>query len=210
MGYNPAMPTLPYLPIKPFATPEKWETWVKAHQTEQAGLWVKLSKKGSGKKSITYAEALDVALCYGWIDGQKKGFDDQAWLQKFTPRRAKSGWSKINVGHVARLIQEGRMQPAGLAAVEAAKKDGRWDRAYGGQKTSTIPEDFLKRLAKDKKAHAFFRTLNKANLYAIAYRLQTAAKPETRAKRMEVILEKLGRGEAFHFYKPKEERKAKR
>ncbi|MCF8446984.1 MAG: YdeI/OmpD-associated family protein, partial [Bacteroidia bacterium] len=155
-------------------------------------------KKDSGKPTISYSEALDIALCYGWIDGQKKAFDEYAWLQKFCPRRAKSIWSKINTGHVERLIKDGRMRPAGLLAVENAKADGRWEKAYDSPSKMTIPEDFLKELSKNKKAEAFFKNLNKTNLFSIGFRLITAKKPETREKRMKEIIEMLAKGEKFH------------
>ncbi|MEO6165981.1 MAG: YdeI/OmpD-associated family protein, partial [Chitinophagales bacterium] len=148
--------------------------------------------------TISYAEALDVALCYGWIDGQKKSHDEGAWLQMFCPRKAKSIWSKINTGHVERLINDGRMRPAGLDAVEKAKSDGRWAKAYDSPSKMTIPEDFLKALGKNKKAAAFFVTLNKTNLFSIGFRLQTAKKQETREKRMKEIIEMLAKGEKFH------------
>lgn len=162
------------------------------------GVGLRIFKKDSGEKSITYAEALDEALCFGWIDGQKKAFDELSWVQKFTPRRAKSGWSKRNTEHVERLIKAGQMTRAGLEVVEAAKADGRWQAAYDSQRNAAPPEDFLKALAKDKKAKAFFATLNKANIYSIVYRLQTAKTPETREKRMKMILDMLSCGEKFH------------
>ena len=147
---------------------------------------------------MTYAEGLDEALCCGWIDGQLDKYDEKSWLRKFTPRRSKSVWSKRNIEHVNRLIQAGKMKLAGLKEVEAAKADGRWERAYDSPSAMQVPEDFLKELSKDKKAKAFFETLNKANTYAIAWRLQTAKKPETREKRMKAILEMLKRGEKLH------------
>ena len=162
------------------------------------GVWLKLSKKDSGIPSITYEEALDAALCYGWIDGQKKGFDDQYWLQKFTPRGPKSIWSKINTEKAERLIASGEMKSAGLKAVEAAKKDGRWDAAYEGQKTITGPEDFQAALDKNKKAKTFFATLNGVNRYAVLFRIHNAKKPETRVKRIQQFVEMLERGEKIH------------
>lgn len=192
------MTTLNDIPIIAFTSAETFETWLEEHHKDSTGLWLKIFKKGSGEKTVTYAEALDVALCYGWIDGQKKGFDEQAWLQKFCPRRAKSVWSKINIGHVDRLTKEGRMRPAGLAVIEKAKADGTWDKAYDSQSNMAMPEDFLQALSKNKEAEAFFKGLNKTNLFAIGFRLQTAKKPETREKRMKEIIEKLARGEKFH------------
>lgn len=183
------------LPILGFKTDKTFETWLLKNQADSKGLWIKIFKKDSGEQSIAYAEALDVALCYGWIDGQKKSFDEKSFLQKFTPRREKSVWSKVNVGHVERLIKEGRMTSTGLQVIERAKIDGSWERAYDSSRTMTIPEDFLKELSKNKTAEAFFKALNKSNLFAIGFQLQTAKKQETRERRMNAILEKLGRGE---------------
>jgi uncharacterized protein YdeI (YjbR/CyaY-like superfamily) len=184
--------------MEAFKSSAEFRVWLKANHDKCEALWLRMFKKGSGEPSITYAEALDQALCHGWIDGQKKPYDERSWLQKFTPRRAKSGWSKVNTGHVERLIKAGQMAQAGLQAMEAAKADGRWQSAYDSPSKAAPPEDFLKALAKSKKAKAFFGTLNKANVYAIVYRLQTAKKPETREKRMKMILGMLERGEAFH------------
>jgi uncharacterized protein YdeI (YjbR/CyaY-like superfamily) len=178
-----------------FETAKTFENWLEKNHDTSSGFWMKIFKKDSGKKTISYAEALDVALCYGWIDGQKQSFDEQSWLQKFCPRTAKSIWSKINIGHVERLVNEGKMRPAGLKAVEKAKADGRWEKAYDSPSKMTIPEDFLQELTKNKKAEEFFRGLNKTNLFFIGFRLQTAKKQETREKRMKEIIEKLARGE---------------
>ncbi len=186
------------IPILEFKTPETFETWLIKNHDNSNGLWLKIFKKDSKKKTISYAEALDVALCYGWIDGQKQALDEEAWLQKFCPRREKSIWSKINIGHVERLINEGRMRPSGLKAVEKAKADGRWEKAYDSPSNMTIPEDFLKELSKNKKAEAFFKSLNKTNLFSIGFRLQTAKKQETKDKRMKEIIEMLAKGEKFH------------
>lgn len=185
-------------PIIEFKTTEAFETWLAENHDNSNGIWLKIFKKDSGMETISYAEALDVALCYGWIDGQKKSHDEQAWLQKFCPRGAKSIWSKINTGHVERLINEGRMRPAGLKAVENAKANGSWERAYDSSSNIVISEDFLKELSKNKKAEAFFKSLNKTNLFSIAFRLQTAKKTETREKRMKQIIEMLEKGEKFH------------
>jgi uncharacterized protein YdeI (YjbR/CyaY-like superfamily) len=189
------MPKLNTVPTIEFKTAESFETWLEEHHDISGGLWMKIFKKNSKKKTITYAEALDVALCYGWIDGQKQSFDEQAWLQKICPRTAKSIWSKVNIGHVERLTNEGKMTPAGLKAVEKAKADGRWEKAYDSPSKMTIPEDFLKELSKNKKAEEFFKSLNKTNLFSIGFRLQTAKKQETREKRMKEIIEKLAKGE---------------
>jgi uncharacterized protein YdeI (YjbR/CyaY-like superfamily) len=159
---------------------------------------VRIYKKDSGVPSITYAEALDQALCFGWIDGQKLPFDAASWVQKLTPRRARSRWSKLNIAHVDRLIKAGQMTPAGLEAMEAAKADGRWAAAYDSPANATVPPEFVRQLACNAKAKQFYATLNKANLYAIAYRLQTAKRPETKIRRMQLIIEMLARGEKFH------------
>ena len=185
-------------PVLSFASAQKWEAWLAKNHARPEGIWLRFFKKGSGKKTVTYAEALDGALCYGWIDSQLKKYDEISYLQKFTPRRSKSVWSKINIGHVERLIQAGKMKPVGLQKIEEAKKDGRWEKAYDSQGKMEMPADFLKRLAKNKKAKAFFETLNKANTYAIGWRLQTAKRPETREKRMKEILAMLAKGEKFH------------
>lgn len=181
-----------------FASAAAFRRWLHKNHSHSNGIWLRFAKKGSGEKSVTYAEALDEALCFGWIDGQRKPLDDKVWLQKFTPRRARSSWSKRNTNHVERLTQAGLMMPAGLAAVAAAKADGRWAAAYSAPRDATVPDDFLARLKRNKRAYAFFEALNKANLYAIAYRLQTARKPETRERRLAKILEMMGEGRKFH------------
>jgi uncharacterized protein YdeI (YjbR/CyaY-like superfamily) len=186
------------MPIQSFATSQEWREWLVKNHANSDGVWLRLFKKDSGERPVTHAEALDEALCYGWIDGQAEKYDTKSWLQKFTPRRAKSIWSKRNREHVARLIKEKRMKPAGLKAVEEARKDGRWDQAYDSPKDMKAPADFLKELRKNARAYEFFKTLNKANAYAIAWRLQTAKRPETREKRMKAILSMLDKGEKFH------------
>lgn len=186
------------LPVISFTSPAEWDAWLTENYARLNGVWLRIFKKDSGHKTISYAEALDEALCHGWIDGQKKSHDAASWLQKFTPRRPKSVWSKINTGHVARLHKLKKMKSAGLAAVEAAKNDGRWAAAYDSPGNAAIPNDFLNQLGKNKKAKAFFETLNKTNLYSIAWRLQTAKKPETRERRMKAILAMLAKGEKFH------------
>ena len=189
-------------PILPFASQKKWRAWLAKQYNKSTGVWLKLAKKGSGIPSVTYEEALDVALCYGWIDGQKGSFDEQYWLQKFTPRGPKSIWSKINTEKVERLIQAGEMKPAGLKAVEAAKQDGRWAAAYSSQKNISVPEDFQAALDKNKKAKAFFATLKSAERYSFLFRIQTAKKPETRARLIQQFVEKLEQGEKVHLFKP--------
>jgi uncharacterized protein YdeI (YjbR/CyaY-like superfamily) len=181
-----------------FKSATAFRDWLDKNHHKSDGLWVRIFKKSSGKASVTYPEALDNALCYGWIDGRKLPCDELSWLQKFTPRRSQSGWSKTNTEHAERLIKAGQMRQAGLQAVEAAKADGRWQAAYDSPRNASVPEDFLKELAKNKKAEAFFQTLNKTNVYSIVYRLQTAKRPETREKRMRLILAMMDRGEKFH------------
>lgn len=188
----------PDLPVIPFSSPSEWEQWLKQNYSVSKGIWLQMYKKGSGIASVYYAEALDVALCYGWIDGQLKSVDEFSYMQRFTPRRPKSIWSKRNIEHITRLTKEGRMKPAGLKEAEAAKNDGRWELAYDPQTSMSMPDDFLSELSKEKKALIFYESLNKANKYAIAWRIQTAKRPETREKRMKEILEMLARGEKFH------------
>ncbi len=186
------------VPTKSFASASAWGKWLAANYAKADGIWLRIFNKESGEKTVTYAEALDEALCYGWIDGQKKKFDSDSWIQKFTPRRARSIWSKRNIEHIERLTKEKRMKASGLKAFEEAQKDGRLAAAYDSPSNATPPDDFLKLLEKNKKAKAFFDSLNKTNKYAITWRLQTAKKPETREKRMNVILEMLAKGEKFH------------
>jgi uncharacterized protein YdeI (YjbR/CyaY-like superfamily) len=185
-------------PVKSFASEAAFEKWLQTNHARSPGLWLRFFKKSAARKALIHEGALDVALCYGWIDGQLKKFDDISYLHKFTPRGTRSVWSKVNREHIERLKNEGRMQLAGLAVVAAAKKDGRWDKAYDSPSKMEIPADFLKTLAKDKKAKVFFDTLNRANRYSIAWRLQTAKKPETRQKRMDAIITMLCKKEKFH------------
>lgn len=184
--------------IHAFKSQLEWRSWLARNHMGSKGIWLRFFKKGSGVASINYAQALDEALCHGWIDGQLKKGDESSWLQKFTPRRPGSIWSKRNTLHAARLIKAGDMTPRGFAEIKAAKSDGRWKRAYDSPSAMKVPPDFIRALSKDKKARAFFESLNRANLYAIAWRLHTAKKPETRARRMQVFLAMLARGEKFH------------
>lgn len=186
------------MPVIPFKTSGEWRDWLEQNNQTLNGIWLKFYKKDSGVTSINYSEALDEALCFGWIDGQARPFDDKSWLQRFTPRRKRSIWSKRNIENIARLDAAGRMRPSGLKEVDAAKADGRWDKAYDSPGSMSIPDDFLTELSKDKKAFAFFKTLNKTNRYSIAWRIQTAKKSETREKRIKTILDMLSRGEKFH------------
>jgi uncharacterized protein YdeI (YjbR/CyaY-like superfamily) len=175
-----------------------WLRWLAKNHSRSGGVWLRFFKKHSQVASIDHAEALHAALAYGWIDGQLKKHDAQSWLRKFTPRRAKSIWSKRNRELVARLLETGKMKAAGLKEVEAAKADGRWDQAYDSPSKMTVPADFRKALSKNAEAKQFFASLSKANLYSIAWRLQTAKKPETRQKRIQAIIAMLAQGKKFH------------
>jgi uncharacterized protein YdeI (YjbR/CyaY-like superfamily) len=192
------MATQQSLPTKTFASQKAWQEWLEKNYDRSNGVWLMFARKNADKPTVTYAEALDIALCYGWIDGQKNSCDEQYWLQKFVPRQTKSIWSKKNIEHTERLIQEGKMQSAGLKAIEVAKANGTWEKAYDAQSKMIIPDDFLKALRKNKKANAFFKTLTRTNLFSIAFRLQTAKKEETRQKRITTIIEMLEKEEKFH------------
>ncbi len=185
-------------PILSFAEAIEFRAWLGEHHADHGGIWLRYFKKASGQPTILHAEAVDEALCWGWIDGQARPHDEVSWLVKFTPRGPRSIWSQVNVARVERLQAEGRLQPAGLAVVEAARADGRWQQAYASSSTFEMPADFLAALAKRPKARAFFEGLNKANRYAIYHRLHTAKRPETRAKRLQEFLAMLQRGEKLH------------
>ena len=184
--------------ILSFETSSAFEKWLAKHHNKVNGILLRFYKKESGKKSITYKEAVDEVLCYGWIDGRANKFDDESWIQKFTPRGARSIWSKKNTDNVERLTSLGKMRSPGLEEVEKAKADGRWAKAYDSPKDMQLPDDFMKALSKNKKAKAFFETLNKTNKYAIGWRLQTAKKPETKEKRIKAIVEMLSNQQKFH------------
>ena len=184
--------------LVPFASVAQWRTWLAENHGTTTGIWLKLAKAGSGVESVSYAQALEVALCYGWIDGQKKSIDETWWTQRFCPRRKGSKWSKINRAKAAELIAAGSMQPAGLREVEAAKADGRWDAAYAGQRTATVPDDLAAALAAKPRAKATFEATTAANRYAILYRVQDAKKPETRARRIEKLVAMLDEGNVLY------------
>jgi uncharacterized protein YdeI (YjbR/CyaY-like superfamily) len=186
-----------------FKSAKAFEVWLQQHHATSPGLWLKIVKRGALDTSVTYLEAVEIALCWGWIDGQKKGLDAHYFLQRFTPRRARSVWSKVNVDKVATLIKDGRMQAPGLAQVEAAQADGRWARAYDGARTSVVPEDLIAALEAAPMAKAFFSEINATNRYAILWRIQTAVRAETRARRIAQLVEMLSRGETVHIFKPK-------
>ncbi|MFC7245955.1 YdeI family protein [Catellatospora aurea] len=185
-------------PTLTFADAAAFEQWLAAEPAGSAGVWLKLAKKGSGVPSVDYPQALDVALCHGWIDGPKAGVDDVYWLQKFTPRRARSRWSKINRDKAAALIASGRMRPAGLAEIERAQADGRWDAAYDSMRTAEVPDDLAQALAANPAAQDFFATVDRQNRYAILYRVQDAKRPETRARRIAQYVEMLAEGRKIY------------
>lgn len=192
------METRQNLLILSFASQKQWEEWLDKNHRSSKGLWLKIAKKGAETDTVQYAEALEVALAHGWIDGQKGALDETFWLQKFTPRGPRSKWSKINRDKATALIESGRMKPAGHAEVERAKADGRWEAAYDGQSKASVPEDLQRELDANPDAAAFFATLESYNRYAILYRIQDAKKPETRAKRIEKFIGMLKRGEKVH------------
>ncbi len=186
------------LPVMLFKSQRDWTTWLDRHHAKSTGVWLQIAKKTGDLKSVSYAEALEVALCYGWIDGQKNRLNESAWLQKFTPRGSRSIWSKINRKKAEELIKSGRMKPAGLAAIEQAKQTGQWEAAYDSHSTATIPVDFQVALDQNAKAKAFFATLDSANRYAVLFRLQTAKKAETRTRRIEQFVRMLENHEKLH------------
>ncbi len=181
-----------------FESDAAWAAWLAANHGASSGVWLRLAKKSSNASSVSYAQAIDVALCYGWIDGQKKGDSEQHWLQRFTPRTRTSIWSKINRQKALALIASGEMKAAGLKEVERAKKDGRWKDAYDSARSATVPNDLQVALNRNAKAKAFFATLNGQNRYAVLFRIQTAKKPETRARRIQMFVEMLEKHETIH------------
>jgi uncharacterized protein YdeI (YjbR/CyaY-like superfamily) len=186
------------LPVVSFPSQSAWREWLDKHHSHSAGVWLKIAKKASGKRTVSYQEALEVALCYGWIDGQKGKFDDEYFVQRFTPRRSRSKWSQINCAKATELIEKGAMKPAGLREVERAKADGRWAAAYESQSKATVPDDLQRELDKNKEAREFFGTLTSINRYAILYRIQDAKRAETRARRIAKFVEMLERHETLH------------
>lgn len=192
MGADDGLPTIP------FASAAEWEAWLEANHAVSDGVWIKMAKKDSGIESVRYPEVLESALCFGWIDGRREALDDRYFLQRYTPRRPRSRWSRINREKAELLIEEGRMRPSGLAEVERAKADGRWAAAYAGQKSITVPDDLQRELDARPEAKAFFAQLNSQNRYAILYRLQDAKKPETRARRLAQFVAMLEAGETIY------------
>jgi len=181
-----------------FATPSAWEEWLEENHSKSSGLWLRLAKKGSSLRSVTYAEALEAALCYGWIDGQKRGESDEAWLQRFLPRSAKSIWSKMNREKALALAAGKKMKAAGHAAIAAAKQNGSWDAAYDSPKSAQVPEDFQYALHASPRAAKFFEELDGANRYAVLFRIQTVKKAETRSRKIREFIEMLEKGERIH------------
>jgi len=186
------------LPIISFTSQEAWRKWLEENHAISNGIWLQIYKKGSGVPTVVYAEGLDEALCFGWIDGQLKRGDENFYLQRFTPRRPRSTWSKRNIGHVARLEMEGKMKASGWKVIEEAKADGRWENAYDSQSNMNTPDNLLEEISENQKSLEFFESLNKVNKYAILWRIQSAKNPEIKAKRMKIILEMLAKGEMFH------------
>lgn len=186
------------LPTIAFASRGEWEAWIEENHETMDGVWLKLAKKDSGVAGVSYPEAVEVALCYGWIDGLARKFDEDFWLQRYTPRRKRSKWSKINRDKAESLIEKGMMEPAGLREIERAKADGRWDAAYESPSEATVPEDLHRELEKNEAAREFFATLDSANRYAILHRIEDAKKPETRKRRIEKYVAMLAEGEKIH------------
>jgi uncharacterized protein YdeI (YjbR/CyaY-like superfamily) len=186
------------LPTRAFRSATAFRTWLHREHERSAGLWLKIAKKGSRRTTVTYAEALDVALCHGWIDGQKAAYDETWFLQRFTPRRARSPWSRTNRDKAMRLVDEGLMQPAGLAQIERARADGRWDAAYAGSRTIEVPVDFQAALDAEPAARAAFAAISRTNRYAFLYRINDAKRPQTRAARIEKFVAMLAAGETLH------------
>jgi uncharacterized protein YdeI (YjbR/CyaY-like superfamily) len=191
------------LPVLAFKSQQAWEDWLAAQPADSKGLWLKLAKKSAGIASVSKPEAVDTALCHGWIDGQLDSHDDKYWLVRFTPRQSSSKWSEKNRDRALALIELGRMQAAGLKEIERAQKDGRWSAAYAPQSTAEVPHDLAAALSKNKKARTFFETLDRVNRYAILYRIHTAKKPETRLARIEKFIAMLAAGETIHPQKSK-------
>lgn len=186
------------LPIHQFPDAGAWERWLEQHHESEPGVWLKTAKKSAAVRTVTHAEALESAICFGWIDGQRTPLDETFFLQRFTPRKSRSQWSQVNRAKAERLIEQGRMRPAGLAQVQAARQDGRWDSAYEPQSRATVPPDFQRELDRNPEAKAFFETLRGQNRYSFLYRIQSAKRPETRARRIATFVEMLNEHRTFH------------
>jgi uncharacterized protein YdeI (YjbR/CyaY-like superfamily) len=196
------------LPVIAFKSQQAWDGWLTSQPADSKGLWLKLAKKSSGISSVSRPEAIDTALCHGWIDGQLDSFDDNYWLIRFTPRQSSSKWSEKNRARALQLVELKRMKPAGLAEIERAKKDGRWSAAYAPQSTAQVPDDLVKALAKNKTAKSFFETLDSTNRYAILHRIHSAKKPETRVARIEKFVAMLIEGKTIYPPKSRPRKKA--
>ncbi len=181
-----------------FSSAAAWRAWLASEGESSSGVWLKIARKDAAERTVSYAEALDVALCFGWIDGQKNGLDDEYWLQRFSPRKAASKWSKINTEKAAALIEAGLMQPSGLREVEQAKADGRWERAYPGQRSATVPDDLRRALDANPAASEFFETISSLNRYAILYRIGAVKRPETRARKIAQYIQMLAEQKTLH------------
>jgi uncharacterized protein YdeI (YjbR/CyaY-like superfamily) len=188
----------PELPTLAFASQSEWTAWLDAHSASSRGIWLKIAKVGSGVEGVSYAQALETALCYGWIDGQKAPYDQHFWLQRFTPRGPRSAWSRINRDKATALLEQGRMQPSGRLQIEQAQQDGRWQAAYEGQRQATVPDDLQAALDEHPRAQEFFSTLDRGNRYAILYRIQDAKQPATRARRIQQYVEMLDQRQTIH------------
>ena len=186
------------LPVLAFGSAAAWQEWLAENGGTAAGVWLKTAKKGATEPTVSYQDALEVALCFGWIDGQKRPLDDEYWLQRFTPRKPASKWSKINTQKATALIDADRMQPAGLREVELAKADGRWERAYENQRDATVPDDLRRALDANQAASEFFETISRINRYAILYRIQSVKRPETRARKIEQYVQMLAEHKTIH------------
>jgi uncharacterized protein YdeI (YjbR/CyaY-like superfamily) len=186
-------------PTLTFKTQAEWESWLERNGSDAKGVWLRLAKKTAGQPTVSYAEAVETALCHGWVDGQKQAESEDYWLQRFTPRTAKSIWSKINKGKAETLISAGRMRPSGLREIEQAKRDGRWDSAYSPASKSTVPDDFQQALDANKKAKGFFATLDSQNRFSILFRIQNVKKAETRARKIAQFVDMLARGEKLRL-----------
>lgn len=184
--------------IVSFESQKKWEEWLSQNHSSSDGIWIRFFKKDSGLQTFNYAQALDEALCYGWIDGQARKLNEKSYLQKFTPRRKRSMWSQRNTGHIARLTKLGKMKPSGIAEVERAKEDGRWDNAYASSSNMVAPDDFLKSISKNKKAKDFWEVLNKTNRFAMIFQINSAKKEETRIRRIEKFVKMLAEGKKLY------------
>jgi uncharacterized protein YdeI (YjbR/CyaY-like superfamily) len=192
------MPAKDKLPVVQFTDAAVWERWLEQHAEDSDGVWLKIAKKATGLPTVTHAEALEAALCFGWIDGQRAGHDERFFLQRFTPRKARSKWSQINREKAQELIEQGRMRSPGMRQVQAAQADGRWEAAYEPQSRASVPDDLQRALDRNPQARAFFETLRGQNRYAVIYRVQDAKRPETRARRIATFVEMLGEGKTLY------------